>query len=165
MNFHFTRNNQIGDTIVEVLIATVVASSVLVGAFSIASKSSEQIRASQERAEALKYASSAVEAIRGLSSKAIKLTQGEAYCADLSTLAHNTGNPSTPFGGPVSELKDDKNSDFNPDPACKSTGSVVEYNTTVTYDNPTDGFTVRTRWDRVNGGDRQEVKLNYRLDK
>ncbi|MEI6480790.1 MAG: prepilin-type N-terminal cleavage/methylation domain-containing protein [Candidatus Saccharibacteria bacterium] len=48
--------NQAGDTIVEVLIAVVVVSVVLVGAYTISNASLRQIRMSQERTEAQKIA-------------------------------------------------------------------------------------------------------------
>jgi Tfp pilus assembly protein PilV len=53
--------NQTGDTIVEVLIAIVVASAVLVGAYAAASRSSQSVRIAQERAVGAKYAMATVE--------------------------------------------------------------------------------------------------------
>jgi type II secretory pathway pseudopilin PulG len=58
-----TRLTQRGDTIVEVLIAVAVVSTVLVAAISISNKSLQQIRMAQERTEAQKIAQQSVEKI------------------------------------------------------------------------------------------------------
>ncbi len=55
------RLNQVGDTIVEVLIAAAIVSLVLTGAFAVSNSSYKQIRMSQERGEAQRVAQSAVE--------------------------------------------------------------------------------------------------------
>ena len=55
-----------GDTIVEVLIAVVVVSSVLTGAFAISNMSLKSIRMSQERSEAQKLAQQAIESFNSL---------------------------------------------------------------------------------------------------
>lgn len=55
-----------GDTIVEVLIAVVVVSSVLTGAFTISNMSLKSIRMSQERSEAQKLAQQAIESFNSL---------------------------------------------------------------------------------------------------
>lgn len=54
-----------GDTIVEVLIAIMVVSSVLTGAFAISNMSLKSIRMSQERSEAQKIAQQSVESLNG----------------------------------------------------------------------------------------------------
>ncbi len=60
------RRTERGDTIVEVLIAIVVASAVLVGSFAITNASLKQIRMAQERSEAQKFAESTIENLSGL---------------------------------------------------------------------------------------------------
>lgn len=52
---------QRGDTIVEVMIAVVIAGAVLVGAYAASSRSSQSIRIAQERSEGTKYATAMVE--------------------------------------------------------------------------------------------------------
>lgn len=64
MNLQKLKDYQRGDTIVEVLLAIVVVSAVLVGAFAVSNKSSRAVRMAQERSEGTKYAAGAVEIIR-----------------------------------------------------------------------------------------------------
>lgn len=67
-----TRNlNQAGDTIVEVLIAVVVVSVVLVGAYTISNASLRQIRMAQERGEAQKLATGILEKQTGTCSSVV----------------------------------------------------------------------------------------------
>lgn len=81
--------NQVGDTIVEVLIAVAIAGLMLTGAFAIANVSYKQIRMAQERSEAQRIAQASVEllgsaaALRGLD----KGSRPAAFCIkdDLST--------------------------------------------------------------------------------
>ncbi len=158
---NFAKWSQRGDTIVEVLIATVVVSSVLVGAFSIANRSSVAIRAAQDRSEALKQASAGVETIKAHPDRAMDLRPDTAYCTNL-------------FPGPATFAKamdvallpvaNDTDAFYVGVP-CKSTVTEVGYYTTITRMGNTSSFEIHTRWDRVGGGERQDVTLSYRLDK
>ena len=146
---------QAGDTIVEVLIAVAVVSSVLVGAFSIANRSSTQIRASQERSEALKIASSAIEVLKANAGTAKeKAVLGQPVCATTGFVTKAMVD-----NGALPTLANDTTSKYVA--ACNSGGNVT-YSTSVT---PVDAstFRINTRWDRVGGGDRQEVIMNYRI--
>lgn len=60
---------QEGDTIVEVLIALVIATVVLVGAFAISNMCLKQIRMAHERSEAQKIAEGAVESLNAMYQK------------------------------------------------------------------------------------------------
>lgn len=73
-----TLHNKRGDTIVEVLIALAVLGSVLVGGYSIATRSINSVRASQERGEALKVAEGQIEQLR-------------SYLGGVSDLKPNNG--------------------------------------------------------------------------
>jgi prepilin-type N-terminal cleavage/methylation domain-containing protein len=55
-----------GDTIVEVLIAIAIVSSVLAGAFTVSQKSTLAVRDSQERGEVLQILQGQVEQVRAL---------------------------------------------------------------------------------------------------
>ncbi len=138
------RNNQTGDTIVEVLIAIVVVSSVLVGAFSISNLSLKQIRMAQERGEAQEIAKQSTENLNSM----IKfddtlLTRTTPFCKSATTF------------GAVDVT----------DVACSS-GSEGRYKTTITKDNPGDvtdfGFRVNVSWPGLTGS-LQEVTINYRV--
>lgn len=73
------RLKQTGDTIVEVLIAVVVVSVILVGAYTISNVSMRQIRISQERGEAQKIASGQLEQIVGCTPAPASLVGGTIY--------------------------------------------------------------------------------------
>ena len=82
--------NQSGDTIVEVLIAAAIVGLMLVVSFTIANASFKQIRMSQERGEAQRFAQSQVEQLDPLiKSKPIYLTSSPVgvpypFCFDVS---------------------------------------------------------------------------------
>lgn len=153
---------QSGDTIVEVLIAVAVVSAVIVGAFTIANRSSQQIRASQERSEALKITASAVEMIKSNKSTAVGNTVlNSPRCAVLAPLTQDQFKTFAMVdGGALPALASDKTDSYVA--ACNSSSNVV-YSTSITrVDDST--FQIRTRWDRVGGGDRQEVQIDYRVN-
>lgn len=64
MKQHHSISKQAGDTIVEVVIAVAVVSSVLVGAFTVSSSSVRAIRDSEEHSEALQLLQGQVELLR-----------------------------------------------------------------------------------------------------
>lgn len=75
-----------GDTIVEVMLALSVLGAVIVGGYSIATRSLNGVRVSQERGEALKIAEGQIETVRR------KVTG----TTDILSLAVDTSNPSSP---------------------------------------------------------------------
>ncbi len=152
----FRNRSQSGDTIVEVLIAVAVVSVVLVGAFTIANKSSMQIRAAQERSEAQKLASSAIESLKSRTSTANALPLNKAYCQNLVTQATSTGALPTP-------VSTDDDSDYAAE--CRmTTAAEVGYYVSVMRTDNEGSFVIHARWDRIGGGDRQDVTYNYRLE-
>ena len=87
---------QRGDTIVEVLIAIAVASAILGGSYTIANKSSQQIRGAQERTEASKIAAGAVENLASTIASTSPLSvvsSGKLFCPDTGRAAAFTGTP------------------------------------------------------------------------
>lgn len=79
---------QTGDTIVEVLIAVVVVSVVLVGAYTISNASLRQIRISQERGEAQKIAAGQLERLSGCVSSGPTVVGTSIYSVGSSCTAN-----------------------------------------------------------------------------
>jgi type II secretory pathway pseudopilin PulG len=89
-----------GDTIVEVLIVTVVIGMVLASAYAIAVRSLQDTQLSQERAFALKLAEAQLENLRAAASSAASvgaLTKSNGFCLDsnLAPTDLNGGAPAT----------------------------------------------------------------------
>lgn len=83
--------HQKGDTIVEVLIAVVVVSVVLVGAYTISNASLRQIRMAQERGEAQKLAVGELEKITScVPSSAPSIIGSTQYSVSITCPAANT---------------------------------------------------------------------------
>lgn len=133
---------QNGDTIVEVLIAIVIASVVLVGAYSAASRSSQSIRMAQERAVGSKYATSAVEKLRARSDYYRGLAH-TSFCIDGTSQTSASSCPADTLSG-------EQPSYYTL--ITKTTGS-----TQTTY-------TVTTEWDSLRGG-KETVVYEYRTQK
>lgn len=64
MKKYFSRNKQAGDTIVEVIIAIAVISTILAGAFLVTTHSTRAVRDAEEHAQALQYLQGQVELLR-----------------------------------------------------------------------------------------------------
>src|SRR5579871_2983696 len=90
--------NQRGDTIVEVLIAIVVVSSILTGVYYLARNSLTQDRQAQERTEGLKLVEGQVEALRAAASQAnsVIFNQHNFFCLN------STDQPAAIFSGGAS---------------------------------------------------------------
>lgn len=65
IRYPFLQSDQRGDTIVEVLIALAVISSVLAGAFFVTNHSSQNVRDTEEHAQALQLLQGQIEQLRG----------------------------------------------------------------------------------------------------
>jgi len=137
----FKNLKQRGDTIVEVLIASVVVSTVLVGSISIANNSLKSIRMAQERSEGQKIAQSSVESMeRVVSAKPTLIT-------DITVAPFCIGSGSTTVNVP--------------DIACNSGG---RYTTEITRSGGTARrtFTVTVSWLGVKNTN-EFVAINYRV--
>ena len=64
MTHHLFDRKQAGDTIVEVIIAVAVVSSVLIGAYTVTNRSVQAVRDSEEHAQALQWLQGQVELLR-----------------------------------------------------------------------------------------------------
>jgi type II secretory pathway pseudopilin PulG len=158
--------NQAGDTIVEVLIATAVVSSVLAGAFLVSQKSSLAVRDSQEHSEMSQVLQGQVELVRSLALSATDNTSGifahppggtKYFCVDGS----NPANPvRVDFPSGFNLPAPDADTYASYPPKCSNIQS--RYNVAVTYDPSSQVFTFTGRWDRLSGGKNQE-QLSYRI--
>lgn len=142
--------NQIGDTIVEVLIAMAVLSLILGGAYSISNRSLGSIRQAQEHTEALKYAEGQIERLKALNSGHTNVFNNGSFCIKHDiTLGDSIVNSTNP--------------------AC-TVGQSVLYAIQITRaESPFDSghylFTVSVKWDNFHGNGQDNVTLKYKLSK
>lgn len=147
------RDVQRGDTIVEVLIAVAVVSSVLAISYSIMNSNLLILRNNQERTEASKIAQAQIEQLK----TAWQTTDpsafpgingdGRAFCmAPGVTYGFSSGAPGT--NAPLAGFP----------AACVDSF----YHTGITYDSGQDRFLVRVQWDSISNG-RSEVIMGYRV--
>jgi Tfp pilus assembly protein PilV len=154
------RHFQRGDTIVEVLIAIAVVTSVLAGAFAVSQKSALAVRNSQEKSEMLHLLNGQVEMVRAaatISDENAGIFNGGYFCMNpTSGLRENAGgsvnvdNPST-FAASCKNLTSDGTQ--------TSTGL---YNMVINYDTSSETFTAYGRWDSLNG-QQGSMQLSYRV--
>ncbi|HEX8182298.1 MAG TPA: hypothetical protein VF575_01705 [Candidatus Saccharimonadales bacterium] len=150
--------NQSGDTIVEVLIALAVISSVLAGAFLVSQKSAQAVRNGQEQAEMLQILQGQVEQTRSMALAetnpvaGIFATSPRYFCVNDSD-ANNLQRANYPASFDIGNRNFD---DYEAD--CKK----GRYNVIGTYDSGAKTFTFYGRWDGISGG-KNEVKLSYRV--
>ena len=157
------RLKQSGDTIVEVLIAILVVSVVLSGAFVSARKSQSGIRQSEERVEALKVAEGQIEQIKSYvhSVKENISDTDEYFCVDS-----RRANPKMAITGGLFPLA---NEDFNdlahhPTECTQAPAEGVNYYSTIEHKTATNTYIVHTRWDGAGDSGVQEVTLAVRID-
>jgi type II secretory pathway pseudopilin PulG len=84
MKKNFWRHNEAGDTIVEVIIAIAVISTILSGAFIVTSSSARAVRDSEEHAQALQYLQGQVELLRAAAGRSGGLPNNlsTSFCLD-----------------------------------------------------------------------------------
>jgi type II secretory pathway pseudopilin PulG len=131
--------NEIGDTIVEVMLAIAVVSAVLGGAFVSSNKSLQGARQSQERGEAMKLLEGQLERMKQLSGSTGSnlFTQSAPFCVNDT---------------PAIRLASDA--------ACRQ-GTDGRYALSITRNANT--FTALATWDRIGGGGQDRVQLIYRI--
>lgn len=143
-----------GDTIIEVLIAVAVMSSVLGIAYSIMNLNIETVRDNQERSEASKVAQAQVELLRSVyESDAIILNPGGSFCLTSGNSRHNNlGNMEDFVNGYSGN--------------CKYSGGVTVSPTGIYHvdirSNSPESYTVTVRWSKIGGGV-NKVVIGYRL--
>ena len=143
-----------GDTLVEVLISMSVIGFILASTFVTANQSSTNIRDSQEHAEATAILQGQVESLRPLATGTASAIYGNnIFCTD------SAGTVQTGFQyGTIPSLTNDSWSMYPA--ACQNAGG--RYNLSVAYDNTTQVFTLRARWDRLSHG-RDEAIFFYKI--
>lgn len=167
----FSRSTERGDTIVEVLIAVVVISSMLVGAYSIANKSTQQIRMSQERSESSGLTTAVLEQLKSNDSDLTNsnyLNKWVCYNLGSSQAGVSLVNYPSASKTDVPNWKpelfgsaSDTSTSYNSD-CLFSTNGGAEYITFVKHTTD-DFYEVQTRWDGLNG-QRQQQTLLYRSE-
>jgi type II secretory pathway pseudopilin PulG len=150
--------NQSGDTIVEVLIAIAVLTSVLGAAYSIMSLNMAKLRDNQERTEASKIAQSQIEALIGISKTDLSILPSgtSPFCIEYSVpLSIN----SVSAGSPAADLNADDLDTHYAD--CTDSTGIYKY-AVQRLVSPTDSYRVYVRWDSLGGG-RSEVVFTHKL--
>ncbi len=139
------RLNTRGDTIVEVLLAMVIVSAVLGGAYASSNRSLNAARQSQERGEALKLVEGQLELLKaqGKRDNAVVYTGPSPFCIE-------------PGSNSVLATSD---------PACQNSALGVPYDLTITRGTALDSnkFTVLATWDRAGGGTREQLSIVYKM--
>lgn len=151
-----TYKNQKGDTIVEVLLAIAVVSSVLGGAYVAANRSLNTNRAAQERAEATKLVESQLESLKVAAGNNPAIFNDNVYCLDSSLAPRE-------FNGPIAAMPDVSADAGVAYPAECVINNGVAYSLSIDKENGTNNFYARARWDRAGSGTREEVVIVYRV--
>jgi type II secretory pathway pseudopilin PulG len=147
--------NQVGDTIVEVLLSLTVLGMVIGTAFAVANRSLKQAQKSQERTQALKLAEGQVDSLKFLSE-----SNNEA---DIETFKNiqNAATASQCLG----RITDDEGDitigvDSISDGGCQD--GVFSYS--IIYDNQNSHlFNVQVIWDSLGGNGQENVTIQYRV--
>jgi Tfp pilus assembly protein PilV len=132
--------NTRGDTIVEVLIAIAVVSSVLGGAFAVSSRALRGTRMSQERGEAAKMVEGQLESLRAVLDDPTRtnevFSQAAPFCFDNSLVL--VTNPNSCRRGPENRYQ----------------LSMVRNG---------DAFEASAQWTKVGGGGQERVTIVYKV--
>lgn len=147
------RLSQTGDTIVEVLLALTVVTSILGGAYITSSRNLNNNRQAQERGEALKVAESQLERLKAAatSGSTAPYTIGTSFCLDSTNGVQSATIPA------------DQADNFDAyQSVCTVQGGGPIYYVAIVRSGA-DTFTVSIRWDRAGGNGRDTVTLVYRL--
>ncbi len=150
------KNNQVGDTIVEVMLAIAIIGMVLGASYATATRALRTGRFAQEQTEALKLAESQVEQLK--------------YIASLDIVP---GTANDIFNGSAGQnefcIRDDNSftkvrlaDSSNYNSFCRARSGL--YDILITYTSATGLFHVTIEWDRI-GTTRGNVQVSYRLFK
>lgn len=94
-----SRRNQVGDTIVEVVIAVMVVSVLLAGAFAVTNRSARAVRDSEEHAQALQLLQGQLELLRHAAAQPATLTAlpsiSQPFCLDSAGVIHQPASTSS----------------------------------------------------------------------
>lgn len=150
--------DQKGDTIVEVLLAVAVLSSVLGASYAIMNRNIITLRDNQERIEASKYAQGQIESLIGLwkTRQTDVLAQGgTGFCINSLTAPISTISGGSPTSNPAS---DNLTANYG---SC--TQGLYSYGIRRT-DAATNTYRIYVRWEAVSGREQiNEVVYTHRL--
>ncbi|MBP7807567.1 hypothetical protein KA047_03675 [Candidatus Saccharibacteria bacterium] len=159
------RQNQVGDTIVEAMIAVMVITITIAGAYGVASRSLKAARQAQERGEALKLAEGQLETIKGITSGAVDAPgvdlseTDEVFCLNGVT-KHDFG---IGWGSTIKPVETDNLDDY-PAGCVAPSGGLYHIATQVQQlDTNRYQYTVTVRWFRIGTNAKDEVRMDYRL--
>lgn len=149
-----------GDTIVEILFALLVMTTLLVGAFVATTKTQASNRAAQERSEAVKLSESQLERLRGLvRAGSLTVVNDEAFCiTDDSSVVKINDPIADPFPNPFTEPLETATLPYPA--ACGNIAS--RYNVALRRDAASQTYEILIRWDRI-GGNRDQINMYYRV--
>ncbi len=157
-----TGMGQAGDTLVEVLIAILIVSLVLTGAYVTTNRSALGVRNAQEQAEALKLIQGQLEQVRQNGTQSADVfaqTAGREFCMIDAEVVDATANP-----GATSCRQDSSGQPANEQPVYALT---VQRNDCVDYTPPTGltchAFTAKAVWDSVTASGQSTSLITYRL--
>lgn len=140
--------HETGDTIIEVLIAIAVVSSVLAITYATMNRNLLLTRASQERTEAAKLAQGQIESLRQYGAA---VAPSGSFCFKSDGSVENVAT-----GSPTVALSDDDWANYTD----QCTVDELYHLAVTTEDSKT--FKLYVRWDRVTGKSRDEVRMVYR---
>lgn len=140
------RNNERGDTIVEVLISIAVVSLILGGAYVTTNNSLQATRSAEERSDGLKVVESQLESIKGLS------------VSDPDALYSTTGGFCVSNG----VIRASTNAACKVDARGIQTANTTKaaYEISVVRTNST--FVITNNWDALGGG-REKLQMTYKV--
>lgn len=137
--------NKRGDTIIEVMLAIAILSLVLSASYVLANRSSQAVRQSQERTEALKFSEEQLERLRDY-------VDIDTDWATFQSGCFSQTMPSEPIVPVVPDSLTPTICSFGPDD---------RYLMEITATNNT--YTLTASWDNVAGEGRDQIQLSYRL--
>lgn len=149
------RQQERGDTIVEVLIAVAVVSLILGGAYVTTNRNLLAVRSAQERVNALKLAESQIEQIKGLAA----IDPDKLFATAGPNAAPNPFCIAKATGLPVAADKPACSVDLAGDPALS--GVEPRFNISITRTG--NDFLLTERWADVSGRVTDELQLRYRV--
>ena len=159
-----------GDTIVEVLICLAILGFIMTLAYSVSTRSLQNIRRAQERIEALKIAEGQLELLKTIQKNSSgNFTGIAAYVADTPFCITTTGSNPSPvtFNAPIDAWDPEISNvtEFKYPAGCKDLGPGGLYNVAIVSPNNSDGgtFTVYVRWFKLGGGTAEQLTLEYVL--
>lgn len=148
-----------GDTIVEVLIAIAVVSSVLAITYSVMNRNLQLLRTNQERTEASKIAQSQLEQLKSEWNGTAQADQADFFARTRTTAFCMVSGSTPSFTGDAAHVNIAQDNFAYP-AGCGEISTF--YYASIKYNSSEGSYTVRVRWDGLTG-DRNEVLMGYKL--